>query len=258
MNLVNLIYLVVILALSAHVITKWLDYRKVAVNAKGYAKTSGMYYLLLAFMALMGTLSLSDKFFNSLLNAVLTKVGLPVLDLGQSSEYKWMIFAAFLGLVIAVVLLLKKETTKNIDSSEKVSKQLVDELQRKNKEIDALKEKLANSPSEEERLHLSNKINQLQSALDIYKQEIKTLKEQLEKYSPDNKIVKKANEILKSQGILVFVRIWSVGWQIVFQPLWLRCRVWQLGRMRVIFSVGFFCSKLFSCSIPYQYSQIQY
>ena len=221
MNLSYFAVLILVLAFSAYVITKWLEYRKVAVNAPGYAKTTGIYFLLFAFIALTGILSLSDKLFNTLLNAVLTKVGLPVLELGQSSEFKWMLFAAFFGLVIAVVMLLKEGKGKAVVYNNKVSDNVVDgdvnitnithppigykgvllitlivtvaiffivknqqntstdtklnkyfiaELQRKNKEIDDLKEQLKNSHSEEEKLHISNKIKRLKSDLDSYKE----------------------------------------------------------------------------------------
>ena len=225
----------VIVAFFAYVIKIWFDYKKVAVQTEGYAKIRGISFLSLAFMALTGVLSLSDK----LLNSLLQKIGISALDLSQSPEYKWMLFAAFIVLALAVVFILKKETkagitraeiennaqqtsgemsgtfhgpvsiTNNQDNSssekspvnEKISNHFIDESKRKNKEIDELKEKLANSLSEEEKIHLSTKINQLQTELKNSEQEIKTLKEQLEKYSPDIEIVKKANELFKQKGI---------------------------------------------------------
>ena len=229
MSSLFIVLAVVILAFFAYSIKLWFDYKKVAVQSKGYAKTSGIYFLLLAFMALTGILSLSDK----LLNLLLTKIGIPALDLSQHTEYKWMMFAAFIVFAIAVVLILKKQTkavvnnaqqasgemsgtfngnvkitniqnnssNKHPPANEKVSDHLIAESQRKNKEIDRLKEQLENSLSDEERIHLSTKINRLKAELKAYEQEIKILKEQLEKYSLDIQIVKNTNGLLKRDGI---------------------------------------------------------
>ncbi len=192
----NFLYLIVILAFFAYSIKLWFDYKKVAVQSKGYAKTRSIYILFLAFTILMGILSLSDK----LLNSLLAKIGISFLDLSQLSEYKWMMFAAFIVLAIVMVVIFKKGTI-NKNANEKISDHLIEESKRKNKEIDVLKQQLANTFSSDERIHLSTKINLLQAELTSSEQEIKTLKEQLEKYSPDIEIVKKANDLLKQKGI---------------------------------------------------------
>ena len=188
----NYSYLVVILVFFALIIMLWFNNKKVAVQSKGSAKTSGIYILYFAFMGLTGVLSLSDK----LLNLLLTKIDLSVLDPSQPSAYKGMMFATFIVLAIVMLIILKKASV-----NENVSDHLIEASQRKNKEIDVLKEKLANTFSEDERIHLSTKINQLQAALKSTEQAIKTLKEQLEKYSPDIEIVKEANNLLKQEGI---------------------------------------------------------
>ena len=188
----NILYIIVILAFFAYSIKLWFDYKKVAVQSKGYAKTRGIYFLLLAFMALTGGLSLSDK----LLKSLLTEVGISVLDLSQYSDYKKIMFAAFIVFAIVLFVVLKKELL-----NKNVSDHLIAESKRKNKGIDVLKEELASTFSTDERIHLSAKINQQQAELKTSEQKIKTLKEQLETYSPDIKIIKTANNLLKQKGI---------------------------------------------------------
>ena len=121
----NFLYLTVILAFFAYSIKLWFDYKKVAVQSKGYAKTRSIYILFLAFTVLMGILSFSDK----LLNLLLTKIGISVLDLSQFSEYQWMMFAAFIVLAIAMVVIFKKGT---VNRNENVSDHLIEESKRKN------------------------------------------------------------------------------------------------------------------------------
>ncbi len=215
------------MAFFAYIIKLWLEYKKVAVKTKGYPTTTGITFLFLAFLALTGILSLSDK----LLNSLLLNIGIKYLDPNQSSDYKWMLFAAFIILSISVILILKNRTksvnkntvkqgvgslaTDNGDISltqhfhasnensehQKVTSHLVDENKRKNAEIDELKEKLKKSLSEEEKIHLSNKINQLEEEVKKSEKEKQELEERLEEYSQDVEIVSKANELYKHNGI---------------------------------------------------------
>ena len=105
MGLISLAVLVG-LAVFVYIIRLWFNYKKVAVKTKGYPITTGITFLFLAFMALTGILSLSDK----LLNSLLTKIGIINLDISQSSEYRWMLITVFIILSLSVILILRKST----------------------------------------------------------------------------------------------------------------------------------------------------
>ncbi len=227
MNLQDNIKWLLIAVALIYIVKLWFDYKKVAVNAKGYPKTVGMMYLLIAFMTFTGVLSLSDK----LLNWLFSQLGVNLIDAEKLADNKLILFSAFVVLAIATVFILKKSTktakenlnintvekgvgsvttkegpvnieqTFNSGQSPEVSEHLIKEAERKNQEIDALKAKLKIAISPQEKLELSAKINELEAGKASLKEKIQTLEYRLKAYSDNVAVVKEANKRYQEKGI---------------------------------------------------------
>ena len=224
-----LLFTIVIAAIVlVYVIKLFLDYRKVAVKTKGYPVIKGLTLLFLAFAAVVGAISLPDQ----LLMKFLAWVGLDPEWFDFFTKNRWYLLAAYTILAFAIIVVLKEYTkslakpsalnyqqgVENIQvGRDNVAQQInffqdqtneapihieyfIEELRRKNKEIDALREVLAESLSPNEKLSLSTQINQLQTEKTDYEQKTKALEKKLNAYSQDTEIVSKVSELLEADG----------------------------------------------------------
>ncbi len=94
----------------------------------------------------------------------------------------------------------KEVLEKAIDNT-KQNNYFINELQKKNNEIDELKEKLENSLPEQEKLILSQQINNLENERDKFEEKVQNLEKKLSEYSNEVEIISEVNKILDSKGI---------------------------------------------------------